>query len=258
MANNPNKQDHGVYGWWARRTLRRADIYLANAKALADSFEAFYPFATGRVRLLHNPTNFSQIDLRAAEPTDLDLTRRPTIVSVGRLHPQKRFDVLLEAFARVRRSLDVELIILGDGDLRDALEKQAVSLGVQDAVRFPGFLTNPYAVMARANLFVLSSDFEGLPNALIEAQGLGIPAVATDCPTGPADIVVPGQTGQLVPMQDPQAMADAMHALLAAPAQLNAMGTCSRRLTREKFDAPRIIEQLSDMFANPLDMRRSA
>ena len=258
IAIDPCAEDRGLYGWWSRRALRQADVFLANGDALAEAFEGRYPFAAGRVRRLYNPTNFEQIDERAQAAPDLRFSGKPTIVSAGRLHPQKRFDILLEAFARLRAHRDVDLIILGEGELRQALERQVAELGLQNAVRLPGFLNNPFAVFARAHLFVLSSDFEGLPNVLIEAQGLGIPAIATDCPTGPAEIIVPDETGLLIPPGDPAALADAMGRLLDDPELLCAMGMRARKQAREKFDSAHIVQELTELLVNCVNIRKSA
>lgn len=134
----------------------------------------------------------------------------PVIIGMGRLTPQKDFGTLIRAFARVRAQLPARLIILGEGEDREFLEDLCQSLGVAKDVDFAGFVANPYAFLSRAALFVLSSRWEGLPGALIEALACGAKVVSTDCPSGPREILDGGAYGQLVPVEDDSAMAIAM------------------------------------------------
>jgi glycosyltransferase involved in cell wall biosynthesis len=124
---------------------------------------------------------------------------------------------LLHALARVRRERDVRLVVLGRGPLRERLSELAAELGVGEAVRMPGVVANPFAYLARASAFVLSSAWEGLPNVLLEALACGCPVVATDCPSGPREILADGRHGRLVPVADPEALAAAILATLDAP-----------------------------------------
>ncbi|MCZ6872143.1 MAG: glycosyltransferase, partial [bacterium] len=139
----------------------------------------------------------------------------PVLLAVGRLAKQKDFGTLLRAFARLRRSQPARLLILGEGPERPALETLVRELGLEQDVRLPGFVDNPYAYMARASAFVLSSLWEGLPTVLVEALFCGAPVVATDCPSGPREILRGGELGGLVPMRDPVALADSMQMALA-------------------------------------------
>jgi glycosyltransferase involved in cell wall biosynthesis len=138
-------------------------------------------------------------------------------MGVGRLVPQKNFRLLIDAFAIVRRSHDARLIILGEGPERPLLEAQVRQYGLHDVVDLPGFLDNPYACMARASVFALSSDFEGLPTVLIETLAIGTPVVSTDCESGPREILRGGVLGELVPVGDVHAMALAIARALASP-----------------------------------------
>ncbi len=131
-------------------------------------------------------------------------------MSAGRLEPQKDHATLLRAFALVRKERPARLVIFGEGQERSRLESLCRELGVDGDVDLPGFADNTCAAMSRAALYVLSSRFEGLPNALIEALACGCPAVATDCPSGPAEILASGRYGLLVPPGNPQALAGAM------------------------------------------------
>jgi glycosyltransferase involved in cell wall biosynthesis len=141
----------------------------------------------------------------------------PVILGVGKLKPQKDFATLLRAFATLRAGRAARLVILGEGEQRGELEALAQNLGIAADVALPGFVDNPFPYMARASLFVLSSRFEGLPGVLIQALACGCPAVSTDCPSGPAEILEGGRYGPLVPVGDAEGLARAMAETLAAP-----------------------------------------
>ena len=146
------------------------------------------------------------------------------VLGVGMLKPQKDFATLIRAFARLRASRPARLVILGDArgaakDLafRDELKALPAALGIAEDVAFPGFVANPFAWMARAACFALSSRWEGLGNVVIEALACGCPVVSTDCPSGPAEILAGGRYGRLVPVGDAAALAEAIAATLDAP-----------------------------------------
>jgi glycosyltransferase involved in cell wall biosynthesis len=137
------------------------------------------------------------------------------VLAVGKLKRRKGFSTLLRAFARLRARRDARLIVLGEGEERPHLETLAAELGIRDAVDLHGFADNPLAYMARSDVFVLPSEWEGLPTVLIEALVCGCPVVSTDCPSGPAEILDHGRYGTLVPVGDEEALADAILATLA-------------------------------------------
>jgi glycosyltransferase involved in cell wall biosynthesis len=141
----------------------------------------------------------------------------PIVLGVGELTQRKGFDVLLEAFARLRQQRPCRLMIVGEGQERQALTRQAKSLGIDDELAMPGFRTDVYAIMAHAELFAFTSRFEGLGFSLIEALAVGTPVVSTDCPSGPREILQDGRFGSLVPVDDIDALAAAMQGTLDAP-----------------------------------------
>ena len=132
------------------------------------------------------------------------------IVSAGAFSHQKNYSLLLASFARINQVEDSKLIILGEGSLRTELEDQINSLGLNDKVLLPGFVKEPYPWFLTADLFVLSSDWEGLPTVLIEALECGLPIVSTDCPSGPSEILEDGKYGTLVPIGDSGLLTDAI------------------------------------------------
>jgi len=158
----------------------------------------------------------------------------PVILGVGRLTRQKDFPTLIKAFAKLRLNRPCRLIILGDGNDRPLLEGLATDLGVKDDLYMPGFTDNPFAYLKRVSLFVLSSAWEGSPNALIEALALGTPVVSTDCPSGPSEILLNGRYGPLVPVGDAHALATAMHSTLDNPHKKEFLMSAVREYTVEK------------------------
>jgi glycosyltransferase involved in cell wall biosynthesis len=138
------------------------------------------------------------------------------VLAVGRLSRQKDFPTLLRAFAS-RRHRSARLMILGEGSERPGLEALVKSLGLTAEVALPGFVENPFAYMARAGVFVLSSAWEGMPGVLIQALACGAPVVATDCESGPREVLQDGRVGRLVPVGDASALAQAIDSTLGEP-----------------------------------------
>ena len=176
----------------------------------------------------------------------------PVLLAVGRLRFQKDYPTLIKAFALVRDKRPVRLIIVGDGPVRTRLQEMAAALGVESDVYLAGYADNPYAWMARATLFVLSSAWEGLPAVLIEALACGCPVVSTDCPSGPWEILDKGKYGRLVPCRDPAAMAEAILAALDAPVDRQALRDRAR-----VFDLESSIEGYIATFEDAIARHRS-
>jgi glycosyltransferase involved in cell wall biosynthesis len=161
----------------------------------------------------------------------------PVILGAGVFCEQKDFATLIRAFARLRALRPTRLVILGNGPERPALQKLAQSLGIDKDVDMPGFVDNPYSYMARANLFTLSSAWEGFGNVLAEAMGLGTPLVATDCPNGPSEILDGGRLGRLVPVGDDKALAKAMEETLLSPPRPEILRDAARRFAVDDIAA---------------------
>ena len=144
------------------------------------------------------------------------------VVTVGTMKPVKNHPLLLQAFAILDRQ-DARLLFVGDGSGRSELEGLAKQLGVADRVIFVGFQTDPTPFYATADLFVLSSNYEGFGNVIVEALSSVLPVVSTDCPSGPAEILENGRWGRLVPVGDASSLASAMDAALSAPTDPDAL-----------------------------------
>ncbi len=176
-------------------------------------------------------------DSLGAAPGDL------LVLSAGRLHGQKRFDLLLEAFAGIRERVPTaRLAVVGTGSLREDLAARARALGLADRALFAGFRADMPAVHAAADLFVLSSDDEGLPMVVLEAMAAGRAVVATDVGSV-RDLVEDGATGLVVPRRDPGALGSAVERLLADGARRRAMGEAGRARVRERFPLRRCVEE---------------
>lgn len=248
VAADPAPDDGRLVRWLTRRTLGGANVFVANSHGLKAGFSKWYPFVRGRIRQIYNPVDFKAVDALAAEKPAIEAdSQKPLLVSVGRLNRQKRPDIMLQAFAQLRAQTDAELWMVGDGPLRARTEAQVKQLGLQSSVRLPGFCANPYALMRQAAVYVLSSDYEGLPNALIEAQGMGLPAVSTSCPYGPEEIIRTGQTGILTPVGDAAALAAGIAGLLSEPKHSREMGQAAREDIRNRFDSQIVVRQWEEL-----------
>lgn len=216
-------------GYWADRfSLLRSCIirwlfpalsaFVAVSQGVADSINKAYPWLPIRVQVLYNPLDVDYIRRRAELSAGIPVGRKgiPVIIGAGRLEYAKHFDLLIKAHAELlARGIQQELMILGEGSERPRLESLINDLAVNDTVSLPGFQANPFAIMQQATVFVLSSRYEGLPGVLLQALALGLPVIATDCPSGPAEILESGRYGLLVPSGDLPAMTDAIEKVLA-------------------------------------------
>ncbi len=205
-----------------RRAYPQADAIVVPSYGVAEDTGTITGIPPQRIWVIANPVLTPELFARAQEPLHHPWFRPrpskpPVILAAGRLTRQKGFPTLLEAFARLCARRPARLLILGEGPDRPYLEAMSRRLAVEGLVDLPGFQTNPYAYMSRAALFVLSSRWEGLSNVLVEALALGVPVVATDCPSGPREILDHGRYGALVPVGDAGALAEAMAATLDRP-----------------------------------------
>jgi glycosyltransferase involved in cell wall biosynthesis len=210
-----------------RRAYDQADAVVAVSDGVADDLAAWSGLARGRITTIYNPVATPDLAALQRAPVDhpwFQPGAPPVVMSAGRLSRAKDFPTLIRAFARVRRALPARLVIFGQGKSEwkttksiAALRQLAAGLGIAADVALPGFVANPFAYMARAATFALSSINEGLPGVLIQAMACGCPVVSTDCPSGPAEILAAGRYGRLVPPGDDRALAEAIIATLEAP-----------------------------------------
>jgi glycosyltransferase involved in cell wall biosynthesis len=200
-----------------RRFYPWADCVVAVSQGVADDLVQIAKIPREHIRVIYNPIVTPRLREKAQAPLDhpwFAPGEPPVVLGVGRLSVQKDFITLIRAFEIVRRVRPTRLLILGEGEERPALERLVEQLDLVQDVSLPGFVANPCPYMSRAGVFVLSSRWEGLPGVLIEALYCGAPLVATDCPSGPREILADGRYGQLVPVGDAPALGEAIEAVL--------------------------------------------
>ncbi|MBY8933977.1 glycosyltransferase [Pseudomonas fluorescens] len=185
------------------------------SNALRQTLIELLPWGQQRIRYCPNAVVTEQLFQASQAPLPVGLPGAYWL-GLGRLVEPKGFQLLLDAYALALRSAALpDLVIVGDGPLREALTDQARRLGIAPRVHFTGFLSNPYPLLRHAQLFILSSVQEGMPTVLIEALALGTPVLASDCETGPRELLDNGRLGQLVRVNDVPALADGMLRSLA-------------------------------------------
>jgi GalNAc-alpha-(1->4)-GalNAc-alpha-(1->3)-diNAcBac-PP-undecaprenol alpha-1,4-N-acetyl-D-galactosaminyltransferase len=209
---DPRFHNIGVVWAWLRQLL------YPQAAAVVVQTDAVRIWAEGMVRsqLVHIIPNAVTCLLGRPGSEIVEKSTGGVVAAMGRLSFQKGFDVLLKAFAQCSRKHDGwSLIIVGEGEERQQLEAKIFELGIQDRVSLPGRVQDAFGgILSRTDIFVMSSRFEGFPNALLEAMAYGCAVISTDCPSGPRDIIREGVDGVLVPPNDVGAMAEAMERLM--------------------------------------------
>ena len=211
-----------------------ANEIVAVSRGLKEDVARQLRIPSTRITQIYNPVDIQNIESLANERPDHPWMQDggpPTIVSTGRLTQDKDFLTLLKAVAEVRKRTLLRLIILGEGGCRTKLEAFVFESGIEDSVSLPGWVENPFSYMRRAAAFVLSSKWEGLGNVLIEALACGCPVVATDCPSGPSEILDHGRVGPLVPVGDYIGLAEAIENVLANPPDKEALRTQAARFS---------------------------
>lgn len=251
----------GRYRGWRRRLIHRllgmayarADTVLGVSQGVSDDLIATFGAPSARVKTINNPYDLDRIAADAAEAPSIALPPE-YLLAVGRLVAAKGFAELIAAYTLA--SPPIPLVILGEGPERAALEARIAAAGLAGRVLMPGFLADPFAVMGRARALVSASHNEGFPNAIAEAMALGLPVLATDCPSGPADLLgaaagTPGtvteaRAGLVVPMGDVAALARGI-AMLDDEDQRMRLGAAAR--TRmEDFRVEWIAQQYWTVF----------
>jgi len=247
--------DDPDFAWrrpWKRRLFavltrwfyRRADAVVVTSAGVADDLARNYGVPRTQLRVLHNPVDIEAIAAAAATPADATMPR-PLVVAAGRLAGVKNYPLLLAAVAQLTDPAPVHAWILGEGDERARLEAIAAEPALAGRVRFLGFQHNPWAIIAQADVFVLTSTYEGFGNVLIEAMACGTPVVATESP-GTVEIIEHGVNGLLV-AHDAPAVAAAISALLADQSLRDRLVARARRDV-DHYALPRVAERYGRLF----------
>ncbi|HAC66277.1 MAG TPA: glycosyltransferase family 4 protein [Cyanothece sp. UBA12306] len=238
---DPSKYDIGVI-WEQLRWIIYpiANYIVVQTQKVANYFPSSWQ---NKIEIIPNPVLFSKQIKSSSER----LLTKYSIIAIGRLVEQKGFDLLLKAFATLKDSYpEWSLTILGEGSLRLELELLRDRLEITDSVNFVGRVKNPYDYLQQADLFVMSSRFEGFPNALCEAMACGLPVIATDCPSGPREIIRDGIDGILVTNENMEDLALAMGQLMSNEKERKRLAESAKEIT-ERFRVDKIIKKWENL-----------
>ncbi len=241
--------------------FKRANHIIANSRGVADDVITVTGIDASRVTVIMNPKPRADILEKAQEPVTHEWflhKTMPIVITVGRLRVQKNFQLLIRAFAKVVKEISARLLIVGTGREEGSLRELIRELGCEDSIFLSGYVDNPYAWMKKADVYVATSLWEGLPNALLEAMVCGLPAIAADCSSGPREVLAPNtdyrkrltigdaveyaEFGALYAVDDETALTNAMARFLTDPALRQKYGNASTERSKD-FDAHDIITQ---------------
>lgn len=230
LSTDPIRYGRGLNHLLDRYFLRQCDRVVASSPAQLAQCRSVFGLPAARLCWIHNPMNLEELERLSSESLPAGAPgRKHVVLYVGRLENIKEPWVALRAFARLHGHCDAELWFCGEGSLAGSLERQAAALGIAEIVRFCGWQENPFAFMKQASVLLLSSRHEGLPNALIEAQCLGLPVVATRCAAGIETIVEDGVSGFLADVGDDTGLSSALRKVLTDEALRSRMSNAARR-----------------------------
>lgn len=229
---------------------RLADVVVTVSQGVADSLDQLFKI-NSKTRVIYNGLDIEGIEKKSREEVSHPWFNQaqpiPIVVTVGRLVNQKGFSYVIEAVKLVNSKTPLRLLIIGDGKLKEKLKQQTEELGIKDKVDFLGVRNNPFAYMARCDLFVLSSLYEGLPNVLIEAMALGLPVISTNCPYGPSEIIEDGRNGVLIPVGNPQAISEAVLRVLGDENLRERLKVEAKRRAKD-FSLDKMISDYTELF----------
>jgi len=264
VVSNPAddlRDNIGRFRWFKYRVLKQeyqmGERVIANSEPLAQACRDFYRLPDDQVTVLPNGFDFEEIEEQASQGCEFAPPSSGTfhIATVGRLEECKGFDILIEALnelVNVRGLTNIVASIVGRGSSEGQLKHLAAQHCLEQVVRFEGFLENPYPLIRSADLFCLTSRYEGMPNVLVEAMLLGVPVLSTDCPEGPRDILLDGTLGTLVPHLDTQAIADGIERAMKPDPARDARTARAKESVRSRFGigpTTRALEELLTLAA---------
>ncbi len=228
-----------------RLTYPFADSLVVQTKAVANKF-AKVNWNLRRVQVIPNPIPQQLLDMQIGSNGSGE---RRLLLAVGRLGEEKQFSVLIKVFSRLaQQHTNWVLRVVGEGPLRVALQQQIIDLDLGDRVEIPGRTANIGDELDRADIFVLTSRFEGFPNALLEAMAVGLSCVTFDCPSGPREMSMEGKVAMLVPLNDEHALGHALSRLMLDEELRQSLGKRARASVIERFSLDKVLEQWDSLF----------
>jgi glycosyltransferase involved in cell wall biosynthesis len=231
-----------------RAAYGAADLIVATSRGVSHDLTSSFGIDPARIRVLANPVDLDRVRAAAAEPIDdgvLPGGDGPLIVAAGRLAEAKNYPLMIETFAQLRQRMPVRLCILGQGELESSLRQLIASKQLTDAISLAGFQANPWKYIARGDVFLLTSHYEGFGNVLIEAMACGVPVVAT-ASAGTRDIITSGTDGLLAGAHTPQSVSAAVIGVLESPQRRDAMARAAET-SAERFATARVIARYDDI-----------
>jgi glycosyltransferase involved in cell wall biosynthesis len=251
VHNNPLTGYKWLPNWIWTRMKKKIHRVAVVSKGIGESLHKNFGVDQRSITTLYNPIDFEQIEFSikniCLKPDD-----SPTIVTMGRLVSAKDHGTLIRAVALVKNTHKVRLFIMGEGPLRKKLESLVVDLALNKIVEMKGFFEDPFPHVAMADIFVLSSKWEGFGNVLVEAMSCNTAVISTDCPHGPREIIENGKTGILVPIENPKALAKAIICLLDNEDKRNKMSTEGKKRANTLFNALDRTRELERFFLSAL------
>lgn len=246
------------FRWLKTRLLKKAyrTAYrtIGNSLSLSEASRSVFGIPSDRVVTISNGFDFDEIARLSECPCDTTSQESVdgtfNLVTVGRLHPQKGFDRLIKAIHELRQRRNtpvITLTIVGQGPEHEPLAQLVDKLSLSQQVRFTGFQSNPYPSVRSADLFCLSSRYEGMPNVLVEAMSLGVPVLSTDCPHGPSEILQGCALGTLVPNLDALSIADGIERAMSHDPNRNTRIARARESVITRFGIVPMTRALEDL-----------
>jgi len=234
--------------WLIKKLFPRADKIIAVSEGVKEDLINSFSVSAKKIQVIHNCVDVSLIEVLSKQPVnDYFVDDVPTIIACGRLNCQKNYPLLLKAFSDVIKKNKAKLLILGEGEEKDNLSGLVHKLGIQENVEFLDFKKNPFKYIAKADVFALSSLYEGFGNVIIEAMACGVPVISTRCPSGPEEIITDEVNGLLVPVDDADALAVAILRLLKDEPLRKRLAEAGKKRA-EDFRVERMVAEYENVF----------
>jgi len=227
-----------------RATYQFADALIVQTKAVAEKYRAAeYPIK--HIQVIPNPVADHLFDMQHKRVSESNAC----MIAVGRLDEGKQFDLLIRVFSNL--ALDHSfwtLRIYGDGPLRSVLQQQIIDYGLESRITLMGLTTNIWSELAQADVYVMTSRYEGFPNTLLEAMAVGLPCVTFDCPSGPREMTMDGVSAMLVPLNDEVALGNALDKLMTDGELRHSLGAKARESVKERYELSRVLQHWDELF----------